>query len=452
MPRMTSAVGSPVASRGEQLEGPLRVRERALDAVRHHGRAQSGDPGLDRGAAVRERDGRGGPIGEREPSLGIGRPPGQRAHPGAEDGDRGEPHQVVVVEPLEPLLEGLQAPAVVEPQCEPGDQPGDGGRLARGLAVEDRRLQQVIGHAPGHRAGVERGHRLGLAALELAPQELAEQVVVAVPLASPVERHDEAVRAHERLERRRGPRGLEHRVAEAAAHPLEHRRVREEPGLGLRQPGQELEAEVLRHQPVVAGEHHGRRRVRRPGLQRERGEIEAGRPALGPLGQVGDARSGRARRPRRSAARPPPAGRAGDRPRRSRAAAPASASGRGAGSAPPCSRWRSATPPERARTARRARRGRLGSRSRAGRRARAPTDARGTPARSRGAGRGSTRSEPPGPDNASNTSGASGSTRLSAAAMYCRNRTASSSRPSRATHAKGRGSFSAHSASSVVLP
>ena len=156
MPRTSSAAGSPVASRGEQLERPLRVRERALDAVRHHGRAQSGDPGLDRGAAVRERDGRGGPIGEREPSLGLGRPPGQRAHPGAEDGERGEPHQVVVVEPPEPLLEGLHAPAVVERQGEPVDQPGDGGRLARGLAVEDRRLRQVVGHAPGHRAGVER--------------------------------------------------------------------------------------------------------------------------------------------------------------------------------------------------------------------------------------------------------------------------------------------------------
>ena len=65
--------------------------------------------------------------------------------------------------------------------------------------------------------------------------------------------------------------------------------MREEPGLGLRQPGQELEAEVLGDQPVVAGERLGRRR--RPGApapQRERGEIEPGRPALGPRGQVGD--------------------------------------------------------------------------------------------------------------------------------------------------------------------
>ncbi len=41
---------------------------------------------------------------------------------------------------------------------------------------------------------VERGHDVRLAALELVPQQLPEQVVVAVPLASPVEGHHEAVR------------------------------------------------------------------------------------------------------------------------------------------------------------------------------------------------------------------------------------------------------------------
>ena len=60
--------------------------------------------------------------------------------------------------------------------------------------------------------------------------------------------------------------------------------------------------------------------------------------------------------------------------------------------------------------------------------------------------------EAPGPDSASNTSGASGSTRCSAAAMYRRNIRPASSRPSSATHANGRGSASAHRASSVVLP
>ena len=60
--------------------------------------------------------------------------------------------------------------------------------------------------------------------------------------------------------------------------------------------------------------------------------------------------------------------------------------------------------------------------------------------------------DPPGPDNASKTSGETGSSRCIAAAMYRRNTTASSSRPSSATQANGRGSASAQRASRVVLP
>ena len=50
------------------------------------------------------------------------------------------------------------------------------------------------------------------------------------------------------------PRRLEHGVAETAAHAIQHRGVLEELRLGRRQPGQELGAEVLGHEPVVAVE------------------------------------------------------------------------------------------------------------------------------------------------------------------------------------------------------
>ena len=135
---------------------------------------------------------------------------------------------------------------------------------------------------------MERRRCCGVASLELVPQQLAEQVVVAVPLALPVEWHHEAVGALERRERGRGPRGLEHRVAQAAAHPVQHRGVHEEPGLGFRQARQELVAEVLRHEPVFAGESLRVCRAWRPGLQRERGEVQASGPALGPPGQGGN--------------------------------------------------------------------------------------------------------------------------------------------------------------------
>ena len=58
--------------------------------------------------------------------------------------------------------------------------------------------------------------------------------------------------------------------------------------LGHRQPRQELEAEVVGHEAVVADEARGARRAWRPGLQRQRREVQAGGPALRPLGQLGD--------------------------------------------------------------------------------------------------------------------------------------------------------------------
>ncbi len=86
----------------------------------------------------------------------------------------------------------------------------------------------------------------------------------------------------------RRPRRLEHGVAETAAHAIQHRGVLEELRLGRRQPGQELEAEVVGHEPVVAVEALGARRACRPGLHRQRREVQAGRPALRPLGQLGE--------------------------------------------------------------------------------------------------------------------------------------------------------------------
>ena len=171
----------PITLRGELIQRQIGVGERLLDTVRHHVRPQGGDPGLDRGAAIRERDRRGCPVGESEPPLGIRRPARQRADPGSENGERGVPPQLVIAEPPQPLLQGLHPAVVVERQRKGVDQAGDRVRLTGRVPVDDRRLRQVVGDAPVHRTTVERGHHLRLAALELVAQQLAEQVVVAIP-------------------------------------------------------------------------------------------------------------------------------------------------------------------------------------------------------------------------------------------------------------------------------
>ena len=165
----------------------------------------------------------------------------------------GIPPQVVIVEPPQPLLQRSPSGRRSAPS-EQGRRPGPLWHPSHPQRARRRApLPEVVGDAPGHRPTVELGYEVRLAVLELLAQQLAEQVVVAIPLASPVEGHHEAVPPLERLERVCRPCRLHHGVAKPAAHAIEHRGVLEKLRLGRRQPGQQLEAEVLGHEPVAAG-------------------------------------------------------------------------------------------------------------------------------------------------------------------------------------------------------
>ena len=147
-----------------------------------------------------------------------------------------------------------------------------------------------------------------------------------------------------------------------------------------------------------------------PGLHRQRREVQAGGPALRPLGQLGELARVELDAGRFAAAARPLARPAGGPPRRSRAPSRAPASGRAAAPAPPCSRSRSASRPGRTRTAPRARPGRTDWRRRAGRRAPAPAGCSSAASALPTRGTRFDQVDPPGPDSASNTSGGSGST------------------------------------------
>ena len=67
-----------------------------------------------------------------------------------------------------------------------------------------------------------------MATVELRSEELAEQVVVAVPPAVIVERDDERIRAREGLERIGRVVLAEHRIAQGGRHPVEDRRAEQE--------------------------------------------------------------------------------------------------------------------------------------------------------------------------------------------------------------------------------
>src|SRR5204862_2400591 len=133
---------------------------------------------------------------------------------------------------------------------------------------------------------VQDRNEVGLLLRELALQQLAEKMVIAVPLPPVVERHEEQVRALDLLELARRSLVLEHRVAEGAAHPVEHRGPAEEAQRTGPQARQVLRTEVVRQVAVVPAE------ARTPAARLlavadgERAEAESRRPALTLLAQL----------------------------------------------------------------------------------------------------------------------------------------------------------------------
>jgi hypothetical protein len=101
--------------------------------------------------------------------------------------------QVPGLEPLHPAQDGVHPAARPDGLHDAEDQLRDPVAVAGGLGVVDGQLGQLVVFAPGGRAGVEPPGQPGLAALQLGPEQLAEQVVVAVPAVVPVERHQEEI-------------------------------------------------------------------------------------------------------------------------------------------------------------------------------------------------------------------------------------------------------------------
>ena len=77
--------------------------------------------------------------------------------------------------------------------CERGDETCDARLVARGVGVLETRLRVAILLVPIGCSAVELRHELGLGLGQLSREQVVKQVVIAVPLAVPVERHEEEV-------------------------------------------------------------------------------------------------------------------------------------------------------------------------------------------------------------------------------------------------------------------
>ena len=182
---------------------------------------------------------------------------------------------------LQPARDGA---GVEVPRLQPvrGDQLGGVLDPAGGDRVVDRLVDAPAGRVPCRRAGVQLGDEVRLGARELALQQVAQQVVVAEPVAAVVERDDEQVRP-ERLGEQRGAVGpAGDRGAQRRAHALEDRRAQQELPQRPRRVLDHL-VQVVADLAVVAGQRADERGAVAAAPEGERGELEPGRPALRPL-------------------------------------------------------------------------------------------------------------------------------------------------------------------------
>jgi len=159
-------------------------------------------------------------------------------------------------------------------------------------AVPAGRVQEVLeglrwgsaGLIPVGGSLVQRDYDAGFGAAKLAQQELPEQGVVAVPLPLAVERDQEHAGGLQAAQLPGRVAGPEDGIAQRAAELVEHGRAAQEPLHVLRLLAQGLAVQVVGNIPVVTGDG---RCLAAALLGDHRGQVEAGRPALGPFGHRG---------------------------------------------------------------------------------------------------------------------------------------------------------------------
>jgi hypothetical protein len=204
----------------QPIPGQPRVGAHPCHAVAAHERAQQRHIGLDQLTSRQRLLGQRA-LGRLGQALGRRRLAEEHRDLAAQDGDHRKAFDhAPLLEPPEPATGGLGASAGVGGLRQLLDQPGRPVGVTGGLGMADGLLWQVVGLEPGGRAGVEPWDELGFAPVELSCEQLAEQLVVAVPLAAAVQRHHQQVGGLRRRQHAGRPGGLQDRVAQRPAQSV----------------------------------------------------------------------------------------------------------------------------------------------------------------------------------------------------------------------------------------
>ncbi len=164
----------------------------------------------------------------------------------------------------------------------PLDQPGGRGHLAGGDGVPDGLIGQPVLLVPAGRVAVQLRHLAGPFGLQAGAEQVGEQMVVAPPSAHLVQRDQEQPGPVHLLQQRlaAGPAG--DRVTQLARQPVQHRGLQQEGAHLLALPLQHLFGQIIEHVAVAAGEGSNEAGHVLLPAQRQGGQLQPGRPPLGP--------------------------------------------------------------------------------------------------------------------------------------------------------------------------
>ena len=225
------------ASRSKPVERALRVTSQLVDAVPTLKATKNGAPTRQRAAvgknplrrsafrarAFTEERNRRWMFRGNAPALRRGGIADVDVEERAEHRDRGILlDQALVLEPREPTPGRLTASRGVCLLRVQQHEPIDTVYIEARLRVVDRQLRHAVGLVPLRGADVQRLDEIRLATLQLGPQQIAEQVMVPVPLAAAIERDEQKVRVCERFQNCVRARAIEHRIAEPPVYSIEH--------------------------------------------------------------------------------------------------------------------------------------------------------------------------------------------------------------------------------------
>jgi hypothetical protein len=209
-------------------------------------------------AAQLARSEAGARGGDREAAVGRGRPSG--GHDGV--------GRLAAEEEVEPLV---------------GEDVEHPGRGARRDDVRDRLAAAPMVGEPAPRTRVQAAPQPGRLHPQARPQQLGEERVVAIPALVAVDRREEHAGAVQVGERAGAVGAVGQDVGELAAQLVDDARAQEEAARLRALEGEDLAGQVVGDRVVVAGELAQEPVRVALGLERERGEPQAGGPALGPL-------------------------------------------------------------------------------------------------------------------------------------------------------------------------